>query len=199
MSKHRIAAIPTMYGGRQYRSRLEAKWAAFFDLMKWRSEYEPYELGRWSPDFVMADEAGSPVLVEVKPILSFDADVAKKMEEASTERGRQNYGTLLLLGVSPTALGGGVRIGWVGLYCEGPESKWAWQPALLAWVRDASTPRLLPDVLHHEYTDDSGRLYMRGIFTGIHACEEAVGLYQEEVMRLWAAASNCVQWRAPRG
>ena len=29
---YQIAAIPTLYRGRQYRSRLEAKWAAFFDL-----------------------------------------------------------------------------------------------------------------------------------------------------------------------
>jgi hypothetical protein len=199
MNGHRIAAIPTMYRGRQYRSRLEAKWAAFFDLMKWRAEYEPYELGRWSPDFAMADEAGCPVLVEVKPILSFDRNVAKKMEAASTERGRQDYDTLLLIGVSPTAMGCGVRIGWVGQHCGEPESSWAWLPALLAWVRDPSTPRLLPDILHHDHTDDSGRLYMRGILTGIHACEDSVGLYHEEVMRLWAAASNCVQWRAPRG
>jgi len=33
-----IAAIPTLYKDVQFRSRLEAKWAAFFDLLGWDSE-----------------------------------------------------------------------------------------------------------------------------------------------------------------
>lgn len=33
MTGFRVAAIPTRYRGRLYRSRLEAKWAAFFDLL----------------------------------------------------------------------------------------------------------------------------------------------------------------------
>jgi hypothetical protein len=28
-------AIPTMHGGIEYRSRLEARWAAFFDELHW--------------------------------------------------------------------------------------------------------------------------------------------------------------------
>ena len=31
-----IDSIPTVYKGRNYRSRLEAKWAAFFDLCGWQ-------------------------------------------------------------------------------------------------------------------------------------------------------------------
>jgi hypothetical protein len=46
-----IAAIPTMYNGVQFRSRLEARWAAFFDLQGWYWEYEPVELEGWIPDF----------------------------------------------------------------------------------------------------------------------------------------------------
>ena len=38
--------IPTLYNGIQFRSRLEAKWAAFFDLLGWEYEYEPSRLGR---------------------------------------------------------------------------------------------------------------------------------------------------------
>jgi hypothetical protein len=64
-----IAAIPTEYRGRMYRSRLEARWAAFFDQLGWRHEYEPYDLGRWSPDFLLPDWN---VLVEVKPINELD-------------------------------------------------------------------------------------------------------------------------------
>lgn len=46
-----VKAHPTKYNGVQYRSRLEARWAAFFDLIGWQHEYEPIDLPGWSPDF----------------------------------------------------------------------------------------------------------------------------------------------------
>jgi hypothetical protein len=49
--KYTIAAHPTTYKGVNMRSRLEARWAAFFDLVSWRWEYEPIDLLGWSPDF----------------------------------------------------------------------------------------------------------------------------------------------------
>ena len=58
--------IPTTYAGTQFRSRLESRWACFFDLVKWPWEYEPIELDGYIPDFVLPFEAG-PLLVEVKP------------------------------------------------------------------------------------------------------------------------------------
>ena len=36
-----IASIPTQYNGTLFRSRLEARWAVFFDLMRIKWEYEP--------------------------------------------------------------------------------------------------------------------------------------------------------------
>jgi len=45
--------IPTKYKDIQFRSRLEAKWAAFFDLMNWNWEYEPFDLDGWFPDFLI--------------------------------------------------------------------------------------------------------------------------------------------------
>jgi len=73
MSDYRIAAIPTVYRGRRYRSRLEARWAAFFDLLDWKHEYEPFDLGEWMPDFIMRE--GIDCLVEIKPISAFDRKV----------------------------------------------------------------------------------------------------------------------------
>jgi len=49
--RYTVKAHPTMYNGVQYRSRLEARWAAFFDLIGWQHEYEPIDLPGWSPDF----------------------------------------------------------------------------------------------------------------------------------------------------
>lgn len=63
----KIAAHPTTYAGARFRSRLEARWAAFFDLAGWRWEYEPFDGTGWGPDFLLLG-ARSNVLVEVKPI-----------------------------------------------------------------------------------------------------------------------------------
>src|SRR5690554_7919610 len=59
-----IKAHPTTYAGVNFRSRLEATWAAFFDLCGWEWEYEPFDLEGWVPDFVLERR----VAVEVKPI-----------------------------------------------------------------------------------------------------------------------------------
>lgn len=64
-SQSPIKAIPTVYRGHHFRSRLEAKWAAFFDLCGWPWEYEPIDLNGYVPDFVLTFY--KPLLVEVKP------------------------------------------------------------------------------------------------------------------------------------
>lgn len=61
-----IAAIPTKWKGIEFRSRLEATWACFFDLAQWPWQYEPIDLLGYIPDFVLAFPRG-PILVEVKP------------------------------------------------------------------------------------------------------------------------------------
>jgi len=55
-----IAAIETVYHGHRFRSRLEARWAVFFDrlLVRWEYESQGYELGdlgRYLPDFWLPD------------------------------------------------------------------------------------------------------------------------------------------------
>ncbi len=75
-----ITAIPTTYAGVNFRSRLEARYAAFFDIVGWRWEYEPLDLKGWIPDFRLtipckhSECYGSHVLlVEVKPHYSIDS------------------------------------------------------------------------------------------------------------------------------
>lgn len=53
-------AIETEYNGYRFRSKLEARWAVFFDAMNMRYEYEPegFELAdgtRYLPDFYLPD------------------------------------------------------------------------------------------------------------------------------------------------
>lgn len=61
------ATKPTRYNGVNFRSRLEAKWAAFFDILKINWGYEPVDFQHWSPDFVLKGRTGS-IYAEVKPI-----------------------------------------------------------------------------------------------------------------------------------
>lgn len=98
---YRTPAIETLYSGIRFRSRLEARWAAFFDQMGWQWLYEPIELGGWLPDFEIGDIG---TLVEVKPFASyaeFEQEVIPKVVLAmatATER------DVLLCGTDPRFL-----------------------------------------------------------------------------------------------
>lgn len=65
-----IAAIPTVYNGTEFRSRAEARWAIFFDVLGVPWEYEPrgYKLAdgtNYLPDFWLPDQR---VFWEVKGV-----------------------------------------------------------------------------------------------------------------------------------
>ncbi len=67
-----LPAIPTTYRGVRYRSRLEARWAVFFEQLGWRAEYEPIDLLGYIPDFILRFDR--PVLVECKPFIDASGD-----------------------------------------------------------------------------------------------------------------------------
>jgi len=65
------AAVPTEYRGHRFRSRVEARWAVFFDVLRVPYEYEPETFdvgGQWYlPDFVIRpDPQHGRVFFEVK-------------------------------------------------------------------------------------------------------------------------------------
>ena len=66
-----MKAIETEYRGINYRSRLEARWSAFFDDLCWPFVYEAVHLEWYLPDFVLTLPHG-PLLLEVKPGLHVD-------------------------------------------------------------------------------------------------------------------------------
>lgn len=55
----KLKVLQTRYGGLTYRSRTEARWAVFFDMIGLRHQYEPegYEIrvGYYRPDFWLPD------------------------------------------------------------------------------------------------------------------------------------------------
>jgi hypothetical protein len=99
-----IRPIETHYAGCRFRSRLEARWAVFFDHMEipWEFEAQGYETagGRYLPDFFLPD---NEIWVEVKGVMSH-ADMAKMLlglRDLRPYQGRQITPQLLLLGPVP--------------------------------------------------------------------------------------------------
>ena len=84
-----IKAIETKYKGYRFRSRLEARWAVFFDALGLDWEYEPegFDLGDgvwYLPDFRVKYPDGSIEWLEVKgDISSVSVDECRKIFEFS--------------------------------------------------------------------------------------------------------------------
>jgi hypothetical protein len=89
-----MKVIETKYKSHFFRSRLEARWAVYFDSLeiKWIYEPEGYQLsdgGRYLPDFWLPDHK---LFAEVKPEYCFD----KRWIRFANESG---YGLLVLDGL----------------------------------------------------------------------------------------------------
>ena len=83
-----IKAIETAYKGYRFRSRLEARWAVFFDALgiEWQYEPEGYLLSngvRYLPDFFLPKLNGG-MFVEVKP----DGGYSDKAKRLAIDTGR---------------------------------------------------------------------------------------------------------------
>ena len=64
-----MKAIPIIYEGIQFRSKLEARWYIFMKKLGWNVVYEPEieGLNGWIPDFLIIGKEHK-ILVDVKPI-----------------------------------------------------------------------------------------------------------------------------------
>lgn len=105
-----MKAIETSYKGYRFRSRLEARWAVFFDSLgvKWEYEPEGFDLRdgvRYLPDFrlwgVSLNEH-RPIFAEVKPFYGDDAKAklfskSSVVEQRSALGGPFYFGTPLVL------------------------------------------------------------------------------------------------------
>jgi hypothetical protein len=174
--EYTIAAIPTLYRGRMYRSRLEARWAAFFDRLGWQYEYEPFDLGKWSPDFALTDPFDA--LIEVKPATEPDLDLFDRVQGAS-----RNGGAVIVTRVAPVVVNNLVEVGW-----------WAasYMPVVVVWVTERDRPAFRADFF--SFTSGLESWVSGTIGHGPAEKLPTVWNYAEHTMGLWADASNAVQW-----
>lgn len=171
-------ALPTEYRGVRMRSRLEARWAAFFCELGWGWEYEPLDLAWYIPDFVL--RFYKPLLVEIKPAISID-----HLRSETTKIGASGWdGEALIVGLTPMLGEGGL----CGILREGYDPKApgsTWEEALLFECLNCGRPSVRSN-------DGSWRCRVCGCHRGKRHIAERV-FYDQ-----WASAVNAVQWRAPQ-
>lgn len=195
-----IPAIPTRYNGIQFRSRLEAKWAAFFDGMGWRWEYEPLDLRGWIPDFALIGH--KTTLVEVRPITNLTEPLAvqaiERAKAANDSRG------VLFVGVEGPGrwypLDEDKEYGHVitfGVACADDENVEPWgedfgsRPTILLSKNNRNIGFAAScsgeDRINKEPEDGP---FSFSLFSGESMFER--------VQRAWAEAGNRTQWKPPR-
>jgi hypothetical protein len=190
-----VKAKPTIYKGIQFRSRLEATWAAFFDNIAWRWEYEPaiFDGPGWLPDFLI----GPSLLVEVKPVS--DPGHWKGHSTVSyAQRRIDGDKAVLLLGTAPyrdRMIGATYDAFRIGDILIPTEKGWLHQGAFVT-VERVSTG--------HE--GDTMRVEELGVYSSFQMLEERSSVGKAKgflVLALptceaaWAAAKNAIQWRPP--
>lgn len=91
-----IRPIETLYGGYRFRSRLEARWAVFFDALGVRWEYEPEgfvtPFGPYLPDFALPEWGA---FAECKPYVSRDQIDRVGFMKAQTFAGFSKRGPII--------------------------------------------------------------------------------------------------------
>lgn len=196
-----IAAIPTKYSGVQFRSRLEARWAAFFDEMGWTWRYEPIDLRGWIPDFIV--ECPGELAVEIKPALKLD-DLYSFVDKIESSGWRSE---VLLAGsglfgipADSPANGGNGFVGELALGLSGEWGEWlhpgaaelrggfSWAPAFAFRCKNCGRLTFGNDLMSY-------RCRIGGCHDGDHFISFDS---RADFENAWNNAGNAVQWKSPR-
>lgn len=115
-----IKNIPTTYKGILFRSRLEARWAYYWDLigLKWMYEFEGFILSNgeyYLPDFYIPEFG----YIEIKPEGGVTEDALRKAALMPVH-------TVIYEGPPSLRIQRGMDIG--GIFCEYSCSKWGQTP-----------------------------------------------------------------------
>lgn len=174
--------IPTLYRGIRFRSRTEARIAAFFDEVGWTWTYEPFDLDGYIPDFVLHFD--DPLLVEVKAEVIFEN---LSRHERKIERSGWT-GEALIVGAELWEAPAAQPI--IGLFGERHritgELEWSWGEARLFGCLSCGALSVLAG---------AGSWRCRACGEGEGEGNEHVGLVPSTLGEMWARATNRVQWR----
>lgn len=189
--------IPTIYRNTRFRSRLEARYAALFDLLQWDWVYEPLDAEGYIPDFLI--QGNRPFFVEVGPCVT-RPDYTAKSEKANNavKDLRQD---VLVVGVSPL-----------------PRFRRGWEPTPAAgilgefWEHDTHDP----DWCLTDCRGVTALAWGEGLWTTCISCKSTGVTHEEQsyvvrpcghhpgghidnlvgdIRTEWEHAGNRVQWR----
>jgi hypothetical protein len=191
--------IPTNYHGTRYRSRLEARWAAFFDLLKWDTHYEPFDLDGYIPDFVVHGRTWVgekiPILIEIKPVSGETDPLFTATAQKIARSGWRHEALIVSYFLPYSECCNELSVGW--LCDEADYIKWEPDPTapltFSSWAYapfqevGAGSQALVG--FCHEYQSYHDRI------SGVNP--HSTGIHNEaSVIDLWAQAGKAVQWRA---
>jgi hypothetical protein len=173
-----------LYNGIVYRSRQEAKYAAFWELLGWKFTYEPFEGNGYIPDFLI--DGDNPLLVEVKTAHTkeqYEREVPK-IVKGLKNRWEHDF---LIVGFNPIAQWQSPA--WEDGLCAGLLSDKAWGSEVDdgIWFRCKECGGV---GVYHSTGHYGGRPC--GHSDGDHH----LGHLDEDFIRDgWARATNVTQWR----
>lgn len=188
-----FSAIPTKWNGVQFRSRLEARWAAFFTLLGWEWHYEPFDLEGYIPDFILPFSrraGGTDVLVEVKPFVN-TADPLVAATAAKIIGTSWGYQRALIVGAAPFYEPMTFRVGAFTSDYDAPYSEGETRPDDTAFVDVCESNQ---EPLHYCLDRQDG--WWDCAVCGMHKNSGRSAGHEVEAM--WLEAGNQVQWRSPR-
>lgn len=185
--RYDIKAIETKFKGYTFRSRLEARWAATFELLGWEWDYEPVDFNGWLPDFAIYGH--DTVYVEVKPVLDFPEDVGEKIAKSGCIE------EVMIVGQRFPFIDDdwGCCIGWLAE--QGYEWGLCWEPARLrTWEDYSENSRLRPKF---GFCHSIGMYHDRisGDYDG--NCETASHLIYSDIesaKKIWAEAHRLTRY-----
>jgi hypothetical protein len=191
--------IPTEYAGTTFRSRLEARWARFFDAIGWSWEYEPFDADGYIPDFLILGR--SSLLIEIKPYGDITA-LATEARRVKPLVGLGWSGHFAVFGASPfLQLDGSWCEQGPGVYVAGG-SDWGSPPekSALGWVTcsyespyGAAGPKPC-DKISVFHQEDAYQAIPCGHHDGDHHLHGGFPLAY--LSALWAAGRDATKWPA---
>lgn len=187
--------IPTKYKNIQFRSRLEAKWAAFFDLLGWSWEYEPFDLNGWIPDFSISREKRA-FLAEIKPASTFKEldEHVQKIENGKPERDFLVCGSSLFDVQIETEMSTEQCLS-PGLYgsCFLNSTKYEYCLAPSVFAKCRCCEKFIADfdggVFDNGWCEHCNTEY---------GCRPITAAEREHILSLFRQAANVVQWKGSR-
>jgi len=170
-NRQKRPGIPTIYNGVRFRSRLEARYAVFFDKIGWPWNYEATDLDGYIPDFLIDFEPGI-LLFEVKG-MDEELDAAEFKIEMSGWR------------QEAVVASGQIEHSNVGRFLERSQNEFLWDGAELFFCLSCGKVSVRP-------AGGNWRCRVCGI--GSRGGNEHVGEFDPR--EAWSEAGNRVQWRA---